>query len=835
MENNDRNKKILLAIGAVAAVLFFAFLSGLIIQKIDPDSAGLVTIEKDWAGNPMGKPEMVYNPITNIYLGFTAGIKFLLIFIGVLVVIGIIIKFNKESESNRDERNFKTSAEGTYGTSGWMNMNELKAILDYKPITETTGTILGMKNGKVCSLPITSGLNKHTAIYGASGTGKSRCFVRPQILQCVAREESIIVTDPKGEIYADTAEFMRQRGYDVKMFNLVDPQYSDSWNCLAEITINPDQIELMAQTFVQVIIQNTSGERGDHFWDNAEMNLLKALALYICMDDTRAENARNIGAAYELLTNNDEKKLNAMFDKLPIGHPAKQPWSLFKQSGDNVRGNVIIGLGARLQVFQSEIIKRITTYSEIDLEGPAKRKSALFVIMSDQDSTLDFLSSLMFSFLFIRLVRYADVKGKDGKCDVPVNFILDEFPNIGSIPDFTKKLSTIRSRDLRVAVIFQNVAQLQNRYPDGLWEEIIGNCDTQLFLGCTDQMTAKFISERTGEMTIEVNSIAAQRSSITIADNIPTYRDTKSVGKRYVLTPDEVMRLPNSNCLVIMRGQKVLKLDKFDYSKHPGAKNFIHSYVRDYVPAWKASQNSRSFSIDDSISDSVTEVKDTITTSKDKLYEDPDDKDKKPPFGGTGTTSGGSNSRPARQRRPVSKVKLAQQEQENVQIITSFEKESDEIIPATVVTSNIEARERTRNAANDFINNFVEASKQTQEDAIVSQEKKEVIPSTLFEPEVQKPISTINKNHHTTTLIDMYNDTDEEPISEVESAAMNLLTQFTPGTVVSSNTIASPPKKDTPIDNTNPEPVMIGLDGRPIRQIKPKASAQMKNSLPDDF
>lgn len=832
MDENKNSKKIILAVGAVIALILFAYLSGIIIQKLDPVAAGIKGQQYDWAGNPIGTVSLVFNPITCIYLGFTAGLKILLLLSTLLIGVSIFIYFNKESETNRDERNFKTSSEGTYGTSGWMNMTELKAILDYKPIGETTGTILGMRNGKICSLPVTSGLNKHTAIYGASGTGKSRCFVRPQILQCVARGESIIITDPKGEIYADTAEFMRQRGYDVKMFNLVDPQYSDSWNCLSEITINQDQIELMAQTFATVIISNTSGEKGDHFWDNAEMNLLKALSLFVCLDDTRNETARNIGAVYELLTNNDEKKLNAMFDKLPIGHPAKQPWSIFKQAGDNVRGNVIIGLGARLQVFQSEIIKRITTYKEIDLEGPAKQKSALFVIMSDQDSTLDFLSSLMFSFLFIRLVRYADVKGKDGKCDVPVNFILDEFPNIGSIPDFTKKLSTIRSRDLRVAVIFQNIAQLQNRYPDGLWEEIVGNCDTQLFLGCTDQMTAKFISERTGEMTIEVNSTAAQRSSISIADSIPSYRDTKSVGKRYVLTPDEVMRLPNSNCLVIMRGQKVLKLDKFDYSKHPGAKNFVHSYVRDYVPAWKASQNSRSFSVDDSIADEKLDLtKDNIQSSQDKLYEDPDDKNKKPPFsGGTGAPSGGSAGRPARQKRPVSKVKLSQQqEQEQFDgIITQSEQVVQDITPTPIVNSNVEAKQRTRQVATDFLNSYNNATESVkpQQDTYVP--KKE-IPAPHPVEAVQKP-----KTHTASSLIDMYEN--PEPISETESAALNLLNQFNPGAVVSSNTISAPPKqkpKSQPDENL--EPVTIGIDGRPIRKIVPKPTAQMKNSVPDDF
>ena len=589
MENKNK-KAIIIGLGAAVALIVF-YVIGIIVQYFE----GPTVSQSGWG---YVQQDVSFNPITCIVKTLTTGIGWRIIIFLILGAGAVWLwrKFSHDGEDLRDERDFTKSKTGTYGTSGWMTDAELKNVLDVLPISKTTGTILGVKDGKIISLPTTSRLNKHTAIYGASGTGKSRCFVRPQILQCVARGESVIITDPKGEIYADTAEFLRKNGYDVKMFNLVDPQYSDSWNCLAEIIANPDQVELMAQTFCDVIIKNTSEGKGDHFWDNSEMSLLKALCLYVVMDETRSITAKNIGAVYEMLTNNDEKKLTAMFDKLPIGHPAKQPWGIYRKAGETVRGNVIIGLGSRLQVFQADIIRRITTYPEIDMEGPAKRKSAYFVIMSDQDSTLDFLSSLFFSFLFIRLVRYADVKGKDGKCDVPVNFILDEFPNIGQIPDFTKKLSTIRSRELRVAVIFQNVAQLQNRYPLGLWEEIIGNCDTQLFLGCTDQMTAKFISERTGEMTIDVKSTATQRQSITVVDNIPQYRETESVGKRYVLTPDEVLRLESSKALVIIRGQKVLKVDKFDFSNHPGAKAFEHTYIRDYTPAWRASLATKRFS-----------------------------------------------------------------------------------------------------------------------------------------------------------------------------------------------------------------------------------------------
>lgn len=580
-ERKDKIRKILIISGILSIVVLY--ICGIITQFLYK-APGTV----DSWNNVKGASKLSFSPVIAIYKGLTQGKNLTLIVLGSIMLVVAFVYINRMKNSNMDERNFKHSDQGTYGTAGWMEEYEKKEVLETNKIEKTTGTILGMDdNGGVLSLPLKSRLNKHTAIYGASGTGKSRCFVRPQILQCSARGESIIVTDPKGEIYADTSSYLKKLGYNVKVFNLVDPQYSDSWNCLGEVSKDESQIELMAQTFCDVVIKNTSGPDSDHFWDSSEMSLLKALCLLVITSESIKKEDKNIGKVYELLTNNDDKKLSAMFDILPPGHPALPSWNIYKKAGDNVRGNIIIGLGSRLQVFQADIIKRITQYDEIDLELPAREKCAYFVIMSDQESTLNFLSSLFFSFLFIRLVKYADIHGKNGACDVPVNFILDEFPNIGQIPDFTKKLSTIRSRDLRVAVIFQNLAQLQNRYPDGLWEEIVGNCDTQLFLGCTDQMTAEFISARTGEITIEVASTAVQRQSIAVVDYIPQYRETSSVGKRFLLTPDEVLRLDNKKALIILRGQKVLKVNKFDYSNHPNASKFETSAVRDYTPLWR--------------------------------------------------------------------------------------------------------------------------------------------------------------------------------------------------------------------------------------------------------
>lgn len=419
-------------------------------------------------------------------------------------------------------------------------------------------------------------------VYGSSGSMKTRSFCMNRILQAVIRGESLIISDPKSELYEKSSEYLREQGYCVKVFNLVLPENSDSWNCLSEV----EGQELMAQLFVDVIIKNTNSTgKGDHFWDSCEMNLLKALVLYV--DQSYAKENRNIGEVYRLLTLNGESDLDSLFDVLPPTHPAKAPYSLFKQASDTVRSGVIIGLGSRLQVFQSELIKKITTRDEIDLELPGQERCAYFLVTSDQDSTFDFLASLFLSFCFIKLVRYADKNCEGGKLPVPVHILGEELTACGTIPDLSRRLSVIRSRNISMSCVFQNLAGLQNRYPLNLWQEILGNCDAQLFLGCTDSLTAEFISERTGLASVSVSSKSKQLGTWRISNYTPEYRETSGVGKRPVLTPDEVLRLPITQALVIIRGQKALKVEKMDYSKHPESSKLRDCKASAHIPEWR--------------------------------------------------------------------------------------------------------------------------------------------------------------------------------------------------------------------------------------------------------
>ena len=523
------------------------------------------------------------------------GIGICVLLLVILLVMVMRMGYSGTGEYDED-RNFTYSSKGTYGTSGWMSRKEMAGVLDIvSDVKHHRGVILGMLDGKAVCVPQDTRLNSNLAVYGASGSKKTRAFCMNRILQGAARKESLIICDPKSELYEKASSYLRSQDYVVKIFNLVSPENSDSWSCLAEV----EGQELMAQLFVDVIIKNTSGGKGDHFWDSAEMNLLKALVLYV--DQSYPPETKNMGQVYQLLTLQSEKELNSLFDVLPNTHPAKAPYTLFKQSSDTVRSGVIIGLGSRLQVFQSELIKKITARDEIDLELPGQKPCAYFLVTSDQDSTFDFLASLFLSFAFIKLVRYADKNCEGGRLPVPVHVLGEELTACGTIPDLSRRLSVIRSRNISMSCVFQNLAGLQNRYPNNLWQEIIGNCDIQLFLGCTDPLTAEFVSSRTGLASVAVSSQSKELGSWRISNYTPEFRETSSVGKRPVMTPDEVLRLPIDEALIIVRGKKALRVDKYDYSKHPEYRKLRSCKASAYTPEWRTLEMEQPVSTSESI------------------------------------------------------------------------------------------------------------------------------------------------------------------------------------------------------------------------------------------
>jgi len=577
VKDKSTQRRIGITLAVILGLFALLYLGGLLGQMLGGYQTWLDQ------GGLTGKatiPPPDFNFLTCLFNVFSEyGLKGLGIATIAVAALIVYIKFHDRFGSHDlDDRNFARSKSGTYGTAGWMSNKEMKKVLEVTTPAKAQGIILGQKNGSVICLPRDTRLNRHILAVGATGTMKSRAIVRNLLFQSIKNGESVLCTDPKGELYNDTAELFRQNGYQVKVFNLVNPDYSDSWNCMSDMLGDT----MMAQVLTNVIIENTAKDgKGDPFWDNGEALLLKSLVLYVDQNSMRGADEKHLPAVYQMLINNSDRELANMFGKLPTDHPAKAPYNLFAQASDSVRQGIIIGLGTRLQVLQNKSIQKIISHSDIDLTEPGKNKCAYFVILSDQENSTEFLSSLFFSFLFIKLTRYADSM-PDGRCKVPVNIIFEELNNVGTLDSYPRRLSVARSRGLQICHIIQSLAQFQNRYPDKQWAEIIGNCDTQLMLGCTEEESAELFSMRSGDMTVEVNSTMTVRKTIAVAQMIPQYRHTEGQGRRRLMTTDEVLRLPNEELLIIMRGQKVLKAEKFDYTGHPYAKKMIRTSIFDY-------------------------------------------------------------------------------------------------------------------------------------------------------------------------------------------------------------------------------------------------------------
>lgn len=355
----------------------------------------------------------------NIFLSnkLYAIISFTIALISILIILDILLVVSKGKNENKGVI-FKPE-NGTYGTSDWMKLEEMKKVLT---IDDIPGIILGRFEGNIVKLPLDTYFNKNICVFGSSGSMKTTAFLLTNLLELSKYLKSIIVTDPKAEIYRTTSSYFRNIGYVVKVFNLKDMRHSDRWNPLAENENIND-----VQTSANVIISNTQKKSGkDEFWPRAEENLLKAFLFYFLQILVDQNNLTNI---YKKIAGGDINEIDAMFKGLPNEHPAKMSYNIFASGSDTIKASVITGLGTRLQTFQNEDLQRLTSASDIDLTLPAKKPCIYYVVTDDMNGAYDFLSSLFYTFLFIKLVRFADSR-PNGKCDIDVFCFLDEFANI---------------------------------------------------------------------------------------------------------------------------------------------------------------------------------------------------------------------------------------------------------------------------------------------------------------------------------------------------------------------------------------------------------------------
>ena len=463
---------------------------------------------------------------------------------------------------SKNAKKFRRDAE--YGTARWGNEKDIKPFVD--PKFENNMLLTATERLTMNTRPQNSAnaRNLNFCGIGSSGSGKTRFWLTPQLLQA---HSSYVVVDPKGGVLGQVGSFLQKRGYKIKAFNSIDFSKSMHYNPLAYIKTEADILK-----FVNALISNTKGEgkEGDPFWTKAETLLYCALLGYIIFEG--AEEDRNLNTLVDMISGmevkeDDEDFLNAvdyMFKGLEQRKPncfAVKQYKKYKLSSGKTAKSILISCGARLAPFDIAELRELMSYDEMELDTIGDRKTALFVIISDTDDTFNFVVAIMYSQLFNLLCDKAD-DVYNGRLPVHVRCLLDEFANIGQIPKFDKLIATIRSREISASIILQSQSQLKTIYKDAA-DTITGNCDCTLFLGGKEKSTLKEISEVLGKETIDLYNTSETRSN-----NNSYGLNYQKTGKE-LMSQDEIAVMDGAKCILQLRGVRPFLSNKYDITKHP--------------------------------------------------------------------------------------------------------------------------------------------------------------------------------------------------------------------------------------------------------------------------
>lgn len=530
------------------------------------------------------------NPFFIMFFFGTLGITYAAVTYMIMTVFGVRLLHGMRIPAIMDARGFEISTTSTYGNSHFMvpGSKERTDLFLETDSKETYENILG-KNAQGEAVSIRSEYelpNRHKLICGGSGSRKTVSQAIPEIMQSMKRGESVIVTDPKGDIYSRTYQMAKRLGYKVKVFNLKEPLVSDSINILKFI----EQDTKLARTFVDILIVNSNADgkgKGD-VWENGERGLILFGCLYVKCHLDIPEEEKTLPYVYNFLTTTPYENILSIVNGLPKDSAARKAFAIFLQAPENLRGSIFSGISSRLQSLIDEKIQAITQYDEIDLLAPGTEKCLYYVIIDDQDDSLNYYAALLFSFLFIKLTRFADLRD-DERLPVPVNFLLDEFANIGKVPNFPTKLATIRSRDINCTIILQDIAQLKEMYPGAAYTSIVSNCSIAILLGTNDsEETALFWSNKLGTMTVIPHSESEHRTTGFFSKVFRNreFKQTQGEGKRQLMLPEELTNMPNNRCIVSVQNNPPIMLEKFGFWEHEMAEMITKENPIEHVPDW---------------------------------------------------------------------------------------------------------------------------------------------------------------------------------------------------------------------------------------------------------
>lgn len=406
--------------------------------------------------------------------------------------------------------------------------------------------------------------NLNVLVVGGSGAGKSRTYAIPNIMQCNC---SMVITDPKAELLRKTGGVLERNGYEVRVFDLINPETSWCYNPFAYVWDDKDVLKL-----INNLIRNTTpkgAQSSDPFWEKSETALLQALMLYLLHEAPPEE--QNFPMIMEMLGSAQVKEddedyqspLDILFERLEMRDPesiAVKQYAIYKQAAGKTAKSILISVGVRLAAFNLKQIANLTCTDELDLYSIGEKKVALFCCIPDADTSMNYLVGMIYSNLFQTLYYVADRK-YGGRLPIPVHCIMDEWPNVALPDDFDKILATMRSRGISCSIIIQNIAQMKALFKDS-YESLIGNCDEFLYLGGNEKEGHKYVSELLGKETLDTNTYGQTKG------RSGSYSVNYQQTGRELLTPDEIRLLDNRKAILFIRGERPIMDDKYDLKKH---------------------------------------------------------------------------------------------------------------------------------------------------------------------------------------------------------------------------------------------------------------------------
>lgn len=480
-------------------------------------------------------------------------------------ITGICIYYSQQ-------KNYRRGVE--HGSARWGDVHQIcKRYAD----KEYTHNLLLTQNFRMSQEVYKHQRNLNVLVAGGSGAGKSRTYAVPNILQCSQAESkkgggcSIVVTDPKGELLRKTGGLLERMEYEVRVFDLINPDTSFCYNPFCYVHDDKDVLKL-----INNLIRNTTpkgSQASDPFWEKSETALLQALMLYLLHEAPPEE--QNFPMIMEMLGSAQVKEedeeyqspLDILFERLEMRKPdsiAVKQYQIYKQAAGKTAKSILISVGVRLAAFNLKEIANLTCTDELDLASIGEKKVALFCCIPDADTSLNYLVGMIYSNLFQTLYYVADRK-YGGRLPVPVHCIMDEWPNVALPDDFDKILATMRSRAISCSIIIQNMAQMKALFKDS-WESLVGNCDEFLYLGGNEKEGHKYISELLGKETLDTNTYGQTKG------RNGSYSTNYQQTGRELFTPDEIRLLDNRKAILFVRGERPMLDDKYNLKKHPNVK-----------------------------------------------------------------------------------------------------------------------------------------------------------------------------------------------------------------------------------------------------------------------